>query len=127
MTKNLVRGIIICVVALMVLNVASASYAQDMGTKLSRGLINILTGWMEIPSNIYTTSVESNPFYGMTMGLARGVGMTFVRTGCGIYETVTFPIQIPQEGYAPMLEPEYVFKPNDKSGDKSDTTATENK
>ncbi|MCX5686034.1 MAG: exosortase system-associated protein, TIGR04073 family [Candidatus Omnitrophica bacterium] len=106
--KNLLMGIIICVAILMVLNIANACYAQDMGKKIYRGLANIITGWIELPKNIYDTSVEDNPLSGLTIGLAKGVGMTIVRTGAGVYETVTFPFPIP-EGYAPVLEPEFVF------------------
>ena len=107
--KGLLKGIIICVAILMVLNIATSSYAQDPAKKLGRGLGNILTGWIELPKNIYDTSVEDNLLSGLTIGLAKGVGMTIVRTGAGIYETVTFPFPIP-EGYAPVLEPEFVFK-----------------
>ncbi len=107
--KNLVKGIIICVAILMILNIATSSYAQDMGKKLYRGLANIITGWIELPKNIYDTSVEDNPLSGLTIGLAKGVGMTIVRTGAGVYETVTFPFPIP-EGYTPVIEPEFVFK-----------------
>ena len=106
--KNLLKGIIICVAILMVINIANACYAQDMGKKIYRGLANIITGWIELPKNIYDTSVEDNPLSGLTIGLAKGVGMTIVRTGAGVYETVTFPFPIP-EGYAPVLEPEFVF------------------
>ena len=108
MTKML-KAIIICVAVLMVLNIATASHAQDVGKKLYRGVANILTGWIELPKNIYDTSVEDNPLSGLTIGLAKGVGMTIVRTGAGVYETVTFPFPIP-EGYAPVIEPEFVFK-----------------
>ncbi|MFA6142234.1 MAG: exosortase system-associated protein, TIGR04073 family [Candidatus Omnitrophota bacterium] len=106
--KNLLKGIIICVAVFMILNIANAGYAQDMGKKIYRGLANIVTGWVELPKNIYDTSVEDNPLSGLTIGLAKGVGMTIVRTGAGVYETVTFPFPIP-EGYAPVLEPEFVF------------------
>lgn len=107
--KGLLKGIIICVAILMILNIATSGYAQDPAKKLGRGIANILTGWVELPKNIYDTSVEDNPLSGLTIGLAKGVGMTIVRTGAGVYETVTFPFPIP-EGYAPVLEPEFVFK-----------------
>ena len=102
------RGLIIAVVMVMVLAVATASYAQDPAKKLGRGLANILTGWIELPKNIYDTSVEDNPLAGLTIGLAKGIGMTIVRTGAGIYEVVTFPFPIPED-YGPVLEPEFVF------------------
>ena len=102
------KGLIIALVMVMVLAVATASYAQDPAKKLGRGLANILTGWIELPKNIYDTSVEDNPLAGLTIGLAKGVGMTIVRTGAGIYEVVTFPFPIPED-YGPVLEPEFVF------------------
>lgn len=102
------KGFIVAVCLMTIFCIASTSYAQDPGKKLMRGLANIVTGWVELPKNIYDTSVEDNVFSGLTIGLAKGVGMTIVRTGAGIYETVTFPFPIPED-YAPVLEPEYVF------------------
>ena len=102
------KGLIIAVVMVMVLAVATSSYAQDPAKKLGRGLANILTGWIERPKNIYDVSVEDNPLAGLTIGLAKGIGMTIVRTGAGIYEVVTFPFPIPED-YGPVLEPEFVF------------------
>ena len=95
------------VVALLVMT-ASVCFAQDAFTKLGRGVANTLTGWVELPKNIYNTSVEDNAFAGMTLGLAKGAGMTLVRTGAGIFEIATFPFPLP-ENYKPILEPEYVF------------------
>lgn len=103
------KGLIICIAVLMILSMANACYAQDAAKKLGRGLGNVLTGWIELPKNIYDTSVEDNVLSGLTIGLAKGVGMTIVRTGAGVYETVTFPFPIP-EGYNPVIEPEFVFK-----------------
>ena len=102
------KGLIMTLVIIMVLAVATSSYAQDPAKKLGRGLANILTGWIELPKNIYDTSVEDNPLAGLTIGLAKGIGMTIVRTGAGIYEVVTFPFPIPED-YGPVLEPEFVF------------------
>ena len=90
------------------LGTASACYAEDAFTKLGRGVANTLTGWVELPKNVYDTSVEENAFAGMTLGLAKGAGMTLVRTGAGIFELVTFPFPVPED-YKAVLEPEYVF------------------
>jgi len=97
-----------CFVVVAMLGFATQCYAQDPAKKLGRGLANIVTGWVELPKNIYDTSVEENVLAGLTMGLAKGVGMTIVRTGAGVYETVTFPFPIPED-YQPVLEPEFVF------------------
>ena len=100
--------LVVCFMVLAMLGMATQCYAQDPAKKLGRGLANILTGWVELPKNIYQTSVEENVLSGLTMGLAKGIGMTIVRTGAGVYETVTFPFPIP-EGYEPVLQPEFVF------------------
>ena len=107
--RNLLKGIIICVVALMILNIASASYAQDMGKKLYRGIINIATGWFELPENVYAVAMERDFGSGIILGIPKGCWMAVVRTGAGVYDTLTFPLPIPK-GYGPVLEPEFVFK-----------------
>ncbi len=91
--------------AALILMTAGVCFAQDAFTKLGRGVANTLTGWVELPKNIYSTSVEDNAFAGMTLGLAKGAGMTLVRTSAGIYEVATFPFPLP-ENYRPILEPE---------------------
>ncbi|MGH7198377.1 MAG: exosortase system-associated protein, TIGR04073 family [Candidatus Omnitrophota bacterium] len=92
----------------LMLALSTACFANDPFTKLGRGVANTLTGWVELPKNIHQTSVEDNVLSGITLGLAKGVGMTIVRTGAGIYEIATFPFPLPQD-YRPILEPEYVF------------------
>lgn len=108
MSKALARGFVAGVLITLALTVSAVCFAQDPFTKLGRGVANTLTGWVELPKNIYHTSVEDNAFAGITLGLAKGAGMTIVRTGAGIYEIVTFPFPLP-ENYKPILEPEYVF------------------
>ena len=95
-------------VVILLLATTSVCFAQDAFSKLGRGVANTLTGWVELPKNVYDTSVEENAFAGMTLGLAKGAGMTLVRMGAGIFEVATFPFPVPEE-YKPVLEPEYVF------------------
>ena len=108
MHKLLQRFFSAAIVGFFTLSLATVCFANDPFTKLGRGLANTLTGWVEIPKNIYTTTVEENALSGMTLGLAKGAGMTIVRTGAGIYEIATFPFPLP-ENYKAILEPEYVF------------------
>jgi len=103
--------LILCIAA-----VALPAFAQEgsaiekMGKKLGRGIVNVVTGWVELPKNIYDTSVETNnPLMGITYGTLKGVGMTVVRTGAGAYDVVTFLFPIPQN-YQPVLKPEFVFE-----------------
>ena len=109
MSKLILKAVIVLIGVLIILNMASPSFAQNPSKKLGRGLVNILTGWVELPKNIYETSAESNPFAGITIGLAKGLGMTVVRTGAGIFDAATFPFPLP-EGYKPILEPEYILE-----------------
>lgn len=99
---------LIAVLLAVVLMAPETCWAGDAFSKLGRGVANVLTGWIEIPKNIYATSVEDNVLAGATLGLAKGAGMTIVRTGAGIYEVATFPFPLP-ENYDPILEPEYAF------------------
>ena len=86
------------------------SIIEKMGKKLGRGIVNVATGWVELPKNIYDTSVETNnPLMGITYGTLKGVGMTVVRTGAGVYDVATFLFPVPKD-YDPLLEPEFVFE-----------------
>ncbi len=108
MKKRFLQCLAIHVAVVMAIATTTVCFAQDPFTKLGRGVANTLTGWVELPKNIYSTSVEDNAFAGMTLGLAKGAGMTLVRTGAGIYEIATFPFPLPED-FRPILEPEYVF------------------
>lgn len=109
MKKSAPKGFVAVIAATaLIMALSPACYAQDAFTKLGRGVANTLTGWVELPKNVYNTSVEDNAMAGVTLGLAKGIGMGLVRTGAGIYEIATFPFPLP-ENYRPILEPEYVF------------------
>ena len=82
--------------------------AGKAATKLGRGAVNTVTGWVEIPKCIHETAQDSGAVAGMTWGLLRGLGHGFIRTVAGVYELVTFPFPAPPD-YEPVMEPEYVF------------------
>lgn len=109
------KAVIVIAVLMMVFCLASTSHAegsgghaQGSGKKLLRGVVNCLTGWAELPKNIYQTSVEENLLAGLTVGLGKGIGYTIRRIGAGAYDIVTFPFPIPED-YAPFIEPEFIF------------------
>ena len=77
-------------------------------TKLGRGFVNLVTGWVEIPKRINETSQQQGTAAGLTWGLLRGLGYGFVRTAAGAYEVLTFPFPAPPN-YTPVIQPEYVF------------------
>ncbi len=76
--------------------------------KLGRGLINLITGWVEVPKRMDETNKRSSLGPALTIGLLRGLGHGFVRTTAGAYEIVTFPFPAPPD-YRPIVQPEYVF------------------
>ena len=80
----------------------------DAMTKLGRGFVNIVTGWVEIPKRVSETSRAQGTAAGWTWGLLRGLGRGFVRTAAGFYELFTFPFPAPPD-YQPVIQPEYVF------------------
>lgn len=89
---------------------AHAAQSGNAFTKLGRGAINIVTGWVEIPKRIYETSEVQGAASGWTWGLLRGFGYGFVRTAAGFYELLTFPVPAPAD-YAPVMDPPYIFSP----------------
>ncbi len=108
MKKSGVKAIFMTLLFVLAMGVCREAFASDAFTKLGRGVANTFTGWVELPKNIYRTSSDENALAGCTLGLAKGAGMSVVRTGAGIFEIATFPFPVPQD-YKPVLEPEYVF------------------
>ena len=101
------------VTSLVIVGSGVPAFAEEMQagkavTKLTRGFVNIVTGWVEIPKRIHETSQESGTVAGFTWGLLRGLGHGFIRTAAGCYELFTFPFPAPP-GYEPVIQPEYVF------------------
>lgn len=105
------RKLVLTLVCFVIISnlIITPCFAQDPMRKLGRGVANTLTGVVEIPRHIYLISKEENPLLGMTWGLVKGAAVGLLRTACGIYETITFPIPAPAD-YEPMIEPEFVFE-----------------
>ncbi len=101
----------VSLLVVIILGITPAIYAQDSAfSKLGRGAANSLTGWLEIPKNIYEISSTENPLKGVSWGLVKGLGLGAARTAIGLYEVVTFPFPLP-ENYEPIMTPEYVLGP----------------
>ena len=83
-----------------------SAWAQDPIHKAGRGLVNVLTGWIEVPKQIHLGSQEENPVTGLGWGLIKGVGLTVLRGGVGIYEALTFPIPYPKDYASPYEQME---------------------
>ena len=92
---------------------AQSAWAQDPIHKMGRGLVNVLTGWIELPKQVHLGSQEDNPVIGLGRGLLKGAGLTLLRGGVGIYEAVTFPLPYPKDfasPYEPMELPDYAWE-----------------
>ncbi len=108
MKRSVAMIMITTLLVVGLLTLSTPSYAQDAFKKLGRGVVNTFTGWIEVPKGIVDESKSSNILAGLTVGTVKGFGLGLVRTGAGIYETVTFPLPIP-EGYEPIVKPEFVY------------------
>lgn len=85
---------------------------QDMSGKLSRGVVNILTGWGEIPRQLVVSGKEKGAWAVLPIGIPAGAIMTVVRTGTGVFETALFFVPI-DDSYGPILEPAFVWQKAD--------------
>lgn len=79
------------------------AWAQDPIHKMGRGVVNVLTGWIELPKQVHQGTQEHNPVLGVGSGLLNGIRLTIVRSSVGIYEALTFPLPYPK-GYASPYE-----------------------
>ena len=96
------RSIVVLAAALGATGViAEPAWAQDPIHKMGRGVVNILTGWIELPKQIHLGSQEENPIVGLGRGLFRGASLTVIRAGVGIFEALTFPLPYPKAYASP--------------------------
>jgi len=89
---------------------ASAQDTVDaMAAKGVRGATNLLTGWVEIPKQIYLTNEQSGWMRATAIGPFKGIGMAVVRTVSGAGELLTFFVAYPGF-FDPWFEPRFVWQ-----------------
>jgi len=67
------------------------NYFDRAGLKLGSGIINVFTGWMELPKNIgIWRQKNESELTGVTEGVLRGLVHTASRTASGAVDVVTF-------------------------------------
>lgn len=106
------RGMLVVVVITWAFLVPPA-FAQDPIHKMGRGLVNVLTGWIEIPKQVDLGRHKENPITGILGGFFRGATLGLLRTGVGVYETITFPMAYPNDFGSPyegMELPDYAWE-----------------
>ena len=111
---NLIMVLVVVLFGLMVINsfaddlARSKSESANMMHKLGRGVVNVLTGWIEIPKNIAVEWKKTDPFSGFIVGALKGFGWGWGRTVSGAYDVLTFPLPVPAQ-YKPLMEPEFIL------------------
>lgn len=97
----------------MIVGLAAPAYCDDPMKKLGRGLCNLITFPLELPTQMTRVNNDEGPMASLTWGIVKGLAMTVVRLGAGAYETFTFPFPVPKD-YKPLLtDPEFFME--DKS------------
>ncbi|ARO88238.1 exosortase system-associated protein, TIGR04073 family [Nitrosospira lacus] len=80
-------------------------YTEKAGQKLTNGVANATTGFLEIPKTIMVDSQSKGPVYGMTFGLTKGLWNAVFRTGLGIFDAATFIIPTKK-----LVSPEVIWE-----------------
>lgn len=89
---------------------SSQDIVDAMAAKGVRGAANLVTGWAEIPKQVYVTGEQGGWLRGAVIGPFKGIGMALVRTVSGAGELVTFFVAYPGY-YDPWIEPRFVWQP----------------
>lgn len=115
------KRILVVILVLLLIFELFSSYsfaANDPAKKLSRGLLNVAIGFLEIPLNIRNTGREDGFGMAVTYGAFKGAFYCIRRMIVGFYEMVTFPIPVPK-GYEPILtDPEYFLDKEEEAAIK---------
>jgi putative exosortase-associated protein (TIGR04073 family) len=90
-------------------NSSPQDVVDSMAAKGVRGAANLLTGWVELPKQIYLTGAKDGWLRGSVIGPLKGIGMTVVRTVSGAGELMTFFVPYPGF-YDPWFEPRFVWQ-----------------
>jgi len=108
----MIKKLFIIVVMLSLIACFAAPAFCDDGpvTKLGRGIANMLTFPLEIPSQISRVNAVDGPVAAGTVGVLKGIGWALGRAGVGVYETATFMFP-GHRNYKPVLtDPEYFLE-----------------
>lgn len=72
-------------------SITSEIYFDRAGLKLVSGVVNVFTGWMELPKNIgMWRQKNESELTGITEGVLRGLVHTASRTASGAVDVITF-------------------------------------
>lgn len=95
-------------------------FGHQVSEKFIRGMVNLSTGWVEVPRQIYEVGTNEGWVRGVLRGPFDGIGMFFARTVAGAVEIATFPVPLPT--YKPMMTPVYAWESDDPADEKPEVT-----
>ena len=81
------------------------NYPTQAAEKLTRGIANTATGFMELPKTMILASQKEGIVYGVTAGFLAGLLNVVGRTVLGVMDVVTFPIPT-----GPTVSPRYIWE-----------------
>jgi len=87
-----------------------------MGKKITRGFVNILTGWLELPAQtVKGYNNTDNKAMGIGVGIVKGIGYGIGRTGWGVVELAGFWAVSPEDNkrIGIPLDDEYAWQEGD--------------
>jgi len=84
------------------------TYAEGSMRKLGRGIANIATCPGEILRMTDIVARRDGYLAATSVGLLQGVWRTLLRGGAGVYDTLTFFVEWPDD-FRPLILPEFVF------------------
>jgi len=116
-----IKPIVLCLVLVLMATSAYAAgqeYVEGAGNKLVRGFINAITGWVELPVQIYKgynqgfMGNESNKAVGAIAGIFKGIGHSAGRTISGVSDVAGFwaADNKSNEGVGIPLDAEYAWE-----------------
>lgn len=104
-------GVLVLAVLFSVPFTSSALAAGNPATKLTRGIVNLATGWIEVPVQMAERkSYDDTKVMWLVHGLLEGVRQAGRRTLMGAWDVITFPIA-PYD--RPTLDPDTLIEPDD--------------
>ncbi len=84
------------------------SRVEAMLGKLGRGVANVATCPLELIRTPTLVGRAKGTIAGATTGVFQGVERTVVRGSVGVFEVLTFWLEVPK-GFAPFVTPEFIW------------------
>lgn len=94
-------------------------YPVNLEQKLGAGILNSVTGWVELVKSPVAVSKKEGLGLGLTLGVAKGLGNTIGRTACGLFDVLTFILPT-----KPLVEPHMIWQDFDTETTYNDTFET---